>query len=634
MSISAKRKEVAVRFADFSGGVNYSEDSTRINNNQVQDCKNAILRKNGAARRPGCSALAGFDIVKPITGMHNYLDFTGTERIVMGSDGKVYTINATSGASTLEYTIGGTGKFRFCDSLGKVFATNGTKVVKGEGGDWFPVGIETPTGASAAASNSATGSLPAGVYEVYVGYGRDVGGTIVLYGSGQYLGSITVTAPDDSITISNFALSTDAQVNKRVVWMSDAGGATIYQYYTTTNTGSTTVVVENDTAKQVSLIYSALAVNNVPVPAFEYIHAGDGRIWGSKGNRLYFSLRNTSNAYDLERFFPLNFIDFPHEIEGIFSVGQNLYVNTPAGIYTQPSHDVTARTVWVEKRWRFTYMSTVVDYAGGKIGLTNDGVKFFDGEKFYDYDISEAIKKEISKMYLTTAGFEPWAIIYRRDIRTEYHICYNDAKISTATNNRRMVLNLDKLAYYPDKTVSAPWELWTNGATHMVAQQNGIVYHAQSHATAPKLYKEEISNTVDNGIYLDDGTIGTSASKVSLLVTSRSELLDMSARCSWNILRTMARVNDEITIKLFMRDVEGLATSREIGSGAGVSLWDVFEWDVGSWASSTPVLSKKKLPMNLHSYMMYIAIEQTADDPDFNVLDVVIEGIATVTRFT
>jgi hypothetical protein len=279
-------------------------------------------------------------------------------------------------------------------------------------------------------------------------------------------------------------------------------------------------------------------------------------------------------------------------------------------------------------------MNTVVDYAGGKLGLTNDGVKFFDGEKFYDYDISEAVKAEITKMYDATTGIEPFGTIYRRDIRTEYHLTYNDRAVSTASSNRRLVLNLDKLAYYPDKTVSAPFELWTNGATHMAARQDGSVYHAQSHATAPKVYLETALNTVDSGIYLEDGTLGTSVSYIDLLVTSRTELLDMSARCSWNILRTMARVLAAMNIRLYMRDVEAFGSTQEIGSGSGVSLWDVFEWDVGTWAASVPTLLKKKLPMNLHSYMMYIEIKQTADDPEFNVLDVVVEGVATISRFT
>jgi hypothetical protein len=237
-------------------------------------------------------------------------------------------------------------------------------------------------------------------------------------------------------------------------------------------------------------------------------------------------------------------------------------------------------------------------------------------------------------MYDVSAGVDPFAIIYRRDIRTEYHICYNDSGVSTATSNRRLVLNLDKLAYYPDKTVSAPFELWTNGATHMAARQDGSIYHAQSHATAPKVYKETTLNTVDNAIYLEDGTLGTSVSHIDLLVTSRTELLDMSARCSWNILRTMARVLAAMNIRLYMRDVEAFGTTQEIGAGSGLSKWDVFEWDVGTWVSSVPTLLKKKLPMNLHSYMMYIEIKQTADDPDFNVLDVVVEGVATITRFT
>ena len=111
MSIS-RRKAVAVRFSDFSGGTNLSEDSTRIRNNQVQGGTiNAILRKNGALRRPGSTAKTSFDLTAAVRGLHNYLDLADTERLLCGAGGKLYTINKSSGEDTEIYDLTGTGNF-------------------------------------------------------------------------------------------------------------------------------------------------------------------------------------------------------------------------------------------------------------------------------------------------------------------------------------------------------------------------------------------------------------------------------------------------------------------------------------------------------------------------------------------
>lgn len=640
MPILAGRRQVSVSFSDFSGGVNFSEDSTRINKNQVQDTLNAILRKNGALKRPGTASKASFDLTAPIKGFHNYLDFDGNEELLIGSDGILYKIAASNGADTELYDIGGSGNFSFTDALGRCWLTNGTDVVKYDGTTVEPVSIETPTGFSAAMS--AGGTIPDGDYEVYLGFARNVGGTNVLYSAAQYLGTKTAGSGNNTLTITVPAeYSDDTSINRLVLWMSQTDLATIYYNsesgsYPPDAVSSTTWDVSSLTINE-SIVYSAVAVNNYPCPEFSQILSHDGRLWGvstAYPNRVYYSLRNTSNPYDLEKWYPLNFIDYPYSIIGIFAIGTNLYINTPAGIIVQEESDVTARYSLIEKRWRFKYMSTVVDYNGGKLGLTNDGIKFFDGEKFYDYDLSEAVKSEISKIYNTTSGFDPCGIIYRRDIRTEYHLSYCDDNVNTITNNRRLVLNLDKLQFITDKAVIAPFELWSNGATHMAANQDGLVYHIQSHATAPKMYIETTNNAVDNGIYLDDESIGDSDSAFNFFFCTRTELLDMSSRNFWSVLRTMALVSTGVTIEIHIRDVENRLSSNLLESGSETALWDVFLWDEANWASSVPELRKTKLPANLHGYMIYAKAYQTADDKDLNILNITVEGIGTRTRFT
>jgi hypothetical protein len=586
MSISAKKNIVKAEFGDFSEGINISLDPLDIGKKQVADGTiNAILRENGTERRPGTIAKSSFDLTTFVKGEHNYVEIDRTEHLLCGSNGRLYELNKSTGASTELYNLGGTSKFSFDDALDKCWVTNSNEFVKVEGSTVYPVGISAPSGASAAAQ--AGGSLDVGDYEVYISYGREVSGTIVLYSTGEYLGTVTLTAGNQTVRVTSFAQSSDAQVNKRVIWMTNADGSTIYQYYTADNDATTTHDVTDTTGRNQSLIYSALAANNSEVPEFSQVLYQDGRLWAisvDRPNRVHFSLRNVSNPYDLERWFPLNFIDLPYDVDGLFAIGINMYFNTHQGIFVQPNSDVTGRTIHIEKRWNFKYIGTAKDHGGGKIGLTNDGVKFFDGEKFLDYDISEAVKREISKIYNTTSGFEPSAVLIRRDIRTEYHLSYNDDGINSVTNNRRLVLNLDMLAYLPEKKVIAPWEIWSNGATGMVEDLSQTVYQFQSHETAPKLYVETELNSYDNGTYLDSGLVGDSESAFKVQVCTRVVLVDMSARVAWEDLRTMSQLASDVRFEVHIRDVEELLSSDNVGTGAGDSLWDVFLWDVGSWA--------------------------------------------------
>ena len=636
------RKITRLGWNDFSGGTNKADKPWKIRKNQVQDSLNAILRKNGIERRPGTDTLDSFDLASTVKGLHIFRELGGTENLLIVCGGKIYSLDKTSGADTERFDLTGTGDAFFADALDKCWITNGTKAVKVENNlTTLQIGITAPTGATAA--KLAGGSLPEGTYAVYISYARKISSTNVLYSVAQSIGNVTLSGSDLSIRISTFANSADAQVTNKVVWLTEPSGTVTYFYHETDDNTTETVDITSDTAKDENTTYSVYGVNNNfpgdgTVPMFDYIHAFDGRIWGSSSNAFYYSLRNRSNVYDMERFFPNNRTKCDFAIEGIFSIGDYIFFNTKSGIIKQ-YRDVTQPPTMIHG-WYFYHMNTVRPYRDGVIGLTNDGIKIFSGEKWYDYDISYDIREEIEKIYSSTAGFSPCAEIYRRDIRTEYHLCYNDSSLSTVTNNMRLVLNLNKLEFLPEKEVIAPWEPWGCGATNLCVDAGGTMYQAQSHATAPKLYKENTNNTYDNGIYQRDGTLGEATEEIYMLVKTRTQMPDIRGLCMWYNISMIIKQAEATTVTVVIPDVYDREMETTFGTGESGSFWaedqdDVggMIWDIDSWDTHTLAPQDQKLPM-LKGRMVYIKIEQTANDKSFEAGDLTLEGIVAKNRFT
>lgn len=633
--IATGRRQAKVRFTDMSGGVNLIDDMSKIRKDQVQDSLNAILRKSGIERRPGTLALSSYNLADLVYGQDIYKRLVGTETLLQANGQKLYSIDKASGSPTELYDFGGAGNAEFQNYLDKCFVSNGNGVAKVEGSNVYQVGIDAPTTASASAV--AGGSLPDGDYLVYAGYARKLSGTNVLYSQGQDLtnvglSKITIAGANKTIRVV-FPDSTDTQVNNKVVWMSNANGSTVRFFWETGDNTTDPVDVIDETKRVSSITYAAFAANNGVPGNFEHILIHRGRLYGSIGNVLYLSLQNTKNVYDIEKFYAANTFTYEHQITGLFSLGKHIYLNTPFGIAKIPGGDINAEYEYTERRWHFYDINTLDDIRGGKIGLTNDGVKYFVDDKFVDYDISYSIRPEIEKIYSSTAGFRPAGRVYRRDIRTEYHLCYCDDTQSTVSNNTRLVLNLNRLEFLPEKKVIAPWEPWSNGANFMTVDEDEVMYNAQSHATAPKMYKEDADDTIDNGIYLRDGTLGTSESLIYLRVVTRAYMPDIEMITYWNMIRMIADFNKIIDVSVYIRDAFERFSEKEVGTGQGGTFW-AFVWGEDVWDEGVIGIRRIKLPMNLNGYVVYIMIEQTANNSDLKIQDLYAHGVSERTRFT
>jgi hypothetical protein len=618
------KKYITLNFVDFSGGANSVEYPINIGANQVNPATSgAILRKSGFLKYPGWLGLSSTTTFTSYLKMLNgYRDFNLTERLLALSGGELSLVSKTTGALTSLYTMGSaSAEGWMCESWGKAFVCNGNKVVKVESSVAYPVGIAAPIGVSAAASAGA--GLPDGVYTVYASYARRIGGVDKLYSKGQSLGNITLGGGNNRITISNFANSFDTQVGNKVIWIKSPAEVVAYFFYGTNDNTTTSFIISGTGAKDTTNVYEVNAADNGLPPAGSFIYAFANRLWFIKDNIIYFS-NKSYNEYDLEIFGAANFIISTHLLTGIFSVGDNLYFNSPDGIFRLANADPTAILYHTEPRWHFAYMRTVDRWNNGVIGLTNDGVRIFDGEKFTDFDISHYIKNIIKTIYGAPANFQPCGAVYRRDIRNEYRLMWQDGDVVTV-NNQHWILNLDSLQKGQDSTLDVfAWEKQPFSGNFLTTDRTAnLLYIGQSHATASKIAYES-SDDLSKDLYDAAGTLIATATPQIFTLTTREHMPDLSGRIKGLKFYGLYQTNESFEMQFFIGtkfDVKSKVFTfpKTVGNDTNAK-FDEDNFDEGAFVSENPEIMKGFFSDTFHGGSIYARISQNKHDSVFKIL--------------
>ncbi len=623
--------------SQMGGGMNTTDPSVALRDNQVVSAMNAQLRKNGAKRWPGYTGLKSTAMfAAKVYGLGIYEQYDGTEILLAASGTKLYSVNVGTGAVTELYDFGTAGEMWFSNILNKCFVCNGSGACKVESSTVaYKVGIAAPAAGVTAVKSTGAG-LADGVYKIYVGYARRVGGANVLYSQGLALGNVTLGAGDNQITFANFANSSDPQVGNKVVWMTDAGGSTYYFYHETTDNTTTTFIISGTTAKDEDLVFDVQAALNYVAPSFEYITAFNNRIIGNVSNVLYASLQ-AGSVYDLERFNTQengNISTLPAPVQGFFDIGEHLYCNTPQGIIRIPYGDISQEFQWVkDRRYFFKEPRSIASCGFGVIGLTNDGFQIFDGENWSPINVSKDIMPEVQKIIAgISSDFRPCGAVYRRNTRTEYHFSYRDLSISTLLNNRRFCLNLDTFVAIGNDQYNAAWEANENGAAYMAITKAGIFYHAQSLGSEGTIYKEVSTTAADQYVYNDAGSFLTAATAKKLRIVTRTIIPDMLGEVILKFLYLLIQTRGNVEIKITFPDSPGVYVN-VTSTATGVSVWGTAVWGTSLWTSEEPQVEKIYL-QKLKGKSFYLTIQQTADDKDFNIEKITFDGIVERSRFT
>lgn len=636
MAITQKdrKQSISLLFGDFSGGMNSQAAGIAVKRNQFQAGLNVLVDDSGGGfkRAPGLVGLSTAETFAAyIRGLFGYRQYDGTESLIAVSNSKISSVNTSSGALSDLYTIGGSNALEAWAATvyNKLFVANGVDVIKIENATAYKVGIVAPTGVQAAAA--AGGSLPDGVYAVYACYARVVSASNVLYSAGQSLGNVTLGSGNNTIAITSFANSADPQVGNKVIFMTDAGGSTIYYYYATGNNTTTSFNITSSATRNASIEYNVVAGPNQRPGALEWIAQCGDRLIGGINNIVYYSLPGTS-VYDLERWPTANYREYPHKTLGAFELNGQLYINTTHGIYRQPDANFAAKWQYVEKRLYFKYPRTVQIHNGVAWGLTNDGFRYFDGVSF-SIDLSVDIKPEIDKIVSGYHdNFRPCGIIYTRSgVRTEYQLSFRDNSVSTTCNNRTLVLNLDRIKIQDANNFLAPWEVWDTGFQYATVFDSGVLYKAQHIATAGTVIKENLSapqTNADQYIYNSAGTFITELTPKEATITSRIEMPDIFAICTWEQAYVVAQIAASTKLTLTIDDVFDLSDDESMDvSNSGQFILDQDLLDQNVVSNPSPNVYIVPLRDDVSGRMVSVKISQTADDFDFNLYQIKLRGL-------
>lgn len=592
-------------------------------------------------------------------GLSFYKQDNGAETLIPVVDGKIYSFNTETAAIAELYNITGMGNASIKSFQNKCWIANGSGFVKIESDmSAYRVGIQPPDNINQMVLDG--GTLPIGVYNAFAGYYRVVNGLKVLFSYGAPLQRFELTTGHQAIRIV-IPQSIDPQVAGTVVWMTDANGQVYYVYATseTLLTGQYIINIVSDANKDVTQTYNIQGIENLTPKNFTNIEIADRRIWGVdpiNTRNFWYSLRAVESVYDLERFPSSNYLTMDFTVISLHALGQNLFINTHGGLYRLPSCDPNIKIELVDPRYYFIDANVVCSYGGFLIGLTNDGVRIFDGNSFSP-DLTEKIKPIITS-FSNGLIHAPCAVIGKRNIRTEYHLCYRDDKTGMVNNNRRLILNLDTISIQGADAVSS-WEVWDNGAEYLAVNSNHAMYSGQHNDVQSNIYKENEAHSTDQFLFDDIGVFYSDERKKTTEIITRVNILSPLSRTKYVRLRVIAHINGEILGAFYPRgSIGGRPYTFAIDPRYGVISITGAEFDHARFGQS--VFAKKlgggtrfgharfgqdkfisdmiqefivKLPMNMNDYGCFIKLYQVADDISFQMIRIAVDAYVVTGRY-
>lgn len=616
-------KNIPLDFSDMSGGKNSAFPRHAVGANQCVDTLNAMHEMIGISRAPGYQGLTTTPIVAaPSTGFFRYIQDDGTETGIVVSNGKVYALNLTTKELDEIGAMTGTGECYAVNASGKLWICNGTEFIKIEDDlSVYRVQIVAPAAGTAAAL--AGGTLADGIYGVYACYARkDTTTGQYLYSLPKSLGNITLGTGNNSVRVAAVA-STDPQVNKIVVFMTDAGGTVHYFYKEAANT-TANIDVTSSADRLAGVKMAIVSAQNQILPKMpNAIYEFDDKlfVWVIGDKNVYWSLKTDVNPFDMERFLPENFRTIARPINAMFSVGSDLWFNhIGLGMSVAYSGDMASVIKFPQRQYWYLDCKTeegktnICPVKSTVFGLTNDGFRFFDGSTFSD-DVSFHIKPDIDRVY-ANASVLPCAIVNRRvGKRAEYRFFFENYDYGSSGNNDQLVFNLD---YFFDPNGSRrTWERWENGVAYAI-HINGAFYGLQNSTAAAQIITEV--GVSDLYCYSRTGAYLSVKFLKQLYILSRTYITQINAIGIWGTTYTFATSAGKISGSLIIFDnqntkfgfeIQGVAATQAVlpseSSGLGLELPFIMN-------PQFPIVEASKQPFTCRGKSVAIEISQVEDD--------------------
>lgn len=271
----------------------------------------------------GISRRKGYSAVKT-SAIDRSLFASGATCLGVGSD-TLKQVNADYSTTVLRTGLTATRPLSYAAVGERIYWSNGIDLGCVQNGANRTWGLALPAAPYAAASS---GSLPAGKYQIAVTYLRSDGqesgaaraGTIELTGAATVWA--TGVSNTGGIALSNIPVSSDPTVTIKVIYMTSAGGKTLYRAGVVANATTTFSIMA-----PLRLVSPLLTQFLSAPPAGEFIGYFNGWMLVAKGDRLYPSEPYAPELFDFRKSIP-----FTDRITMVAPVKDGVWIGTDSQV--------------------------------------------------------------------------------------------------------------------------------------------------------------------------------------------------------------------------------------------------------------------------------------------------------------
>lgn len=422
----ARADAVAFNQVDFSGGLNFTDGSNLIADNELQDGHDFNIGIKGkTTKRLGYTRWSDPGLaIKRVWGSI-YVTFSNgdTKKFEVRNDGsrnRIYEMPKGAAAIILDDDAGNPYEldnllnvyFELFQDI--VFAGNGKdanfEIVRNNDNQVYVVrrtGIVTPTTKPVATEGTA-GALGAGAYVYAVTFVRKEGAvpTVIKESNGIKTDSLTIAA-SKQIDLTNLPISTDPQVTGRRIYRTAAGG-TAFRFLVDIDNNTATTHTDNVPDATLNLVTNLFDADEgtstwEPLPPVRYLKVVKFRMWGwgdpDNPHRLYHSRQGDLIAIRARLASDFKDIDDNNgqEATALAIDDGGLLIFKERAIYQIPNGDVKNPFIIVNIGLGCLEQNTIAEIERGFVCYTHQGYRAFSGGNVSDEDLSYGITNELRK---------------------------------------------------------------------------------------------------------------------------------------------------------------------------------------------------------------------------------------------
>jgi len=468
------------------GGVDEFHDPADIADNKFQSALDIHIDGGKVLSRP--SKRVWFNgMGATINGMHEYIDDTGTSRILVHAGTNLYT--TTDSAKTSIESGLTSENVHFHTHKGLAYFNGASTQKKVNGAVVESVGLAAPAAAPTVAAGAA-GALT-GSYAYKITFAIEDGSGIKEYESNPSDFSTSVSLTSEKADLTSIPTSADTRVNARYIYRTSAGGSDPF-YVGKISDNTTTTYTDN--LADVALGDLVETNHGVPESATYSTRCNERQFW-LQGQILRWSEIGITDDY-IEYQRSTNFARLPQNGVGVglrslynqATQTEDLYVFQKKGVTILPQGDPDQTIFIALTSVGCAGHDTIVEYNGALVFMTNEkSIGMIRGAQYFDIStrsIPESLKAITDVTYSKASLIldHYYAVTTRIDSLLSY-------------NTRTFVCDLRTVRQVDNTEAVATWYPWAVSVEQYLQLEDGTVLCADNSDNC--IYQLDITENAD-----------------------------------------------------------------------------------------------------------------------------------------